>query len=97
MPFSRGGRSKATEHGVAACHLRGQSEREAHGLPFTDRLGQSAIKRPYLIVTKPIFQNTNSRLEQCHPILSIFASISQFYIFWIYPFCQVRNKVSINR
>ncbi len=37
---SRGGASKASEHGVAACHLRGELEKEAHGLPFTDWLGQ---------------------------------------------------------
>ena len=45
VPLSRGGGSVATEHGVAACHLRGQSEREAHGLPFTDWLGITLIPR----------------------------------------------------
>src|SRR5471030_3035671 len=39
VSLSRGGASTASEHGVAACHLCGQSEREAHGLPFTDWLG----------------------------------------------------------
>ncbi len=40
VPPSRGGASKASEHGVAACHLCGQLEREAHGLPFTDWLAR---------------------------------------------------------
>ncbi len=35
---SRGGASAASEHGVAACHLRGELETETHGLPFTDWL-----------------------------------------------------------
>ena len=39
VPPSRGGASAASEHGVAACHLRGELERPAHGLPFTVRLG----------------------------------------------------------
>ena len=43
VPLSRGGGSEATEHGVAACHLRGQSEREAHGLPFTDWLATDLL------------------------------------------------------
>ena len=38
MPPSRGGASAASEHGVAACHLRGELENETHGLPFTDWL-----------------------------------------------------------
>ncbi len=42
VPLSRGGGSEATEHGVAACHLCGELEREAHGLPFTDWLGNVA-------------------------------------------------------
>ena len=41
MPPSRGGASAASEHGVAACHLCGELEREAHGLPFTDWLGSA--------------------------------------------------------
>ena len=40
VPLSRGGASKASEHGVAACHLCGELERPAHVLPFTDRLDQ---------------------------------------------------------
>ncbi len=42
---SRGGASKASEHGVAACHLRGELETETHGLLFTDWL---AKMRPLL-------------------------------------------------
>ncbi len=39
VPLSRGGASRASEHGIAACHLRGELEQPAHGLPFTDWLG----------------------------------------------------------
>ena len=46
VPLSRGGGSEATEHGVAACHLRGESEQEAHGLPFTDWLGTPWSQSP---------------------------------------------------
>ena len=41
VPLSRGGASAASEHGVAACHLCGELETEAHGLPFTDWLDTS--------------------------------------------------------
>jgi hypothetical protein len=41
VPPSRGGASTASEHGVLACHLCGQSERETRGLPFTDWLGRT--------------------------------------------------------
>ncbi len=40
VTLSRGGGSEATEHGVAACHLRGELENETHGLPFTDWLAR---------------------------------------------------------
>ena len=45
VPHSRGGASAASEHGVAACHLRGELETEAHGLPFTDRLDRRFTSR----------------------------------------------------
>ena len=38
VPPSRGGASAASEHGVAACHMRGELESETHDLPFTDWL-----------------------------------------------------------
>ncbi len=41
---SRGGASRASEHGVAACHLRGELETETHGLPFTDWLATDLQK-----------------------------------------------------
>ncbi len=41
---SRGGGSEATEHGVAACHLRGELETETHGLPFTDWLATDLLQ-----------------------------------------------------
>jgi hypothetical protein len=57
VPPSRGGASKASEHGVVACHLCGQLETEAHGLPFTDRLGISSEKPFHWIYSEQFTRN----------------------------------------
>ena len=62
VPPSRGGGSEATEHGVAACHLCGELERPAHGLPFTDWLDDIGenIGAGIDLVPTPIFLITAS-------------------------------------